>query len=200
MHRRVIRTVLAVLSLSSFALKAADQKVKPSALADCKAEVERLKTENADLQKKLNEVLTKQLEAMKEAAKKPTEAEANALAALRALASVVDTAGYADFKKYLLDAKVKAESLPPGPAKDSLIEVLGLFLDIGSAWQHKLGQYGSVMSGRDVDSYGTNFPDLKKNVQLQGSSAGSYYRSDDVLVYMTIEAKRKVDAFSLPGR
>jgi hypothetical protein len=204
MHRRVIRTVVAVLSLSSFALKAADQKLKPSALTGCKAEVDRLKAENADLQKKLNELLMKQLEAMK----KPTEAEADALAAVRALASVVDTAGYGDFKKYLLDAKVKIEALPPGSAKTLMATFLDAFLDIGTIWGEKITTSHILMYERELASYEENYPNIRKEVELRQPAVGArriglsepFYGLDDILSYMVRNAKGRAESFSLQPR
>jgi hypothetical protein len=204
MFRRVTWPVLAVFSLMTFTLTAADQKAKPSALSDCKAEVDRLKAENADLQKKLNDFLAQQLEALK----KPSEAESAALAALRALGSVVDTASYPDFKKYLLDAKVKIEGLPPSPAKTSMIALLGAFLDIGTIWGTKITASHILLYEREIAPYEENYPNIRKEVELRQPSAGArrigrsepFYDLDDFLVYMARNVKPRAEAFSLPPR
>ena len=200
-NQRVIPLVLLQL-ICSIPILAGEQKSKQdstirksSALTECQQEVERLKSENFDLQKKLNEILIRQLEAMK----KPSEAESNALASVKALGSVVDSSSHGDFSKYLLDAKVKVESLSPGPRKEEMNKVLLAFIDIDSAWRLKNSRIG-LFSSKQVEAYSRNFLNICTNLEKNPASfqrrtppeyAGysTFYYPDAVLSYMAHQAK-----------
>ena len=213
--------LLSALLLASFRPAAAQQKARTmtsQAAAACQAEldqlkveVDRLKTENADLQKKLNELLMQQLDAARQQKGKATEAEDAALAAVRAVSSVVDAASFQDFKKYLLDAKVKVESLPAGPNREALAELVLGFRTIEALWTRKMksdreDMYRDFVFPSDIESIRKLFPDVEKDVpssptrMMMKSRGDRYFKMEDMLGYTVSTMKKRIDSFALSGR
>lgn len=172
-------------------------------LTDCRAEVERLKTENYELQKKVNDLLSQQLDQ----AKKTTGKEAEALQALQALDSVSDSANFSEYQRYYLDAKVKVDSLTDGPTKVQLKSAADAYGDVLELWRGKIGRHLAYY-GSDLAAWEAKYPGMTQSLPSQYHPpikgvmpASTTYDVSDLMGYIEKIAKaRLAEASGTKGR
>jgi hypothetical protein len=184
---------------------------KPSALAQCRADLVQTRADNDALRADLAR-LRKELDDLRKtaSAKTTTPAEAptakatetadapvrDAMAALRAVESVILTGTYVDFKKVFLDAKVKVDALPAGEKTERLHEVLDVYADAESVWS-------SYMANRQILYRSALEKILPRNPGLQSAARAQFttseytnYYLDSVMDFLAASAKAKLAAIS----
>ena len=180
-------------------LLAPPKRASSRELDACQRSVERLAKENVALQKKLDELLGRS-----GAASQPG---GEALPAVRALASAVDTTGYLEFKGLLADAKVKLEAAPRGAYRDALTRILNEFAAIEMVWSKKVTEGADVLLDRQLvaalDAYPNLFVDVRGHLEGERTRSGKsaptrpYREVSDLLPYMITKAKADVAALSV---
>lgn len=193
-----MKRLSAILALL-VSLSALGQTPKPSPLAQCRADNDALRADLARLRQEIDD-LRKAADAKAAeiaAAKAAVTADApfrDALAALRAVDSVILTGSYLDFKKYFLEAKVKVDSLPSSARASKLHGVIDLYADAESVWQsYVLNQ--QILYRRNIGAIMERNPGLSSAARVQFSS-GEYTSLflDSVINFFAESAKAKLAA------